>query len=149
MKIICDRKKNNNRTSCLNFLSFSVYAILEFKHLCSLFTCYKLLKTSLSNEQARTLRCMQWRDILVSNTILCLREGFKNPNHGFWPWWGYPPLPPSRQAAGQKINGKKITAKGVTPPSRQAAWNFFAENGVFCSKGGNPRPITASDRPKS
>ena len=42
---------------------------------------------------------------------------------------------PSRQAAGQKINGKKITAKGGTPPpSRQAAWNFFAKNGVFCLK---------------
>ena len=43
------------------------------------------------------------------------------------------PLPSSRQAAGQKINGKKITEKGgpPPPPSRRAAWNFFAENGVF------------------
>ena len=41
--------------------------------------------------------------------------------------------PPSRKAAGQKVNGKKITEKGGSPPrSRKAAWNFFAENGVFC-----------------
>ena len=38
------------------------------------------------------------------------------------------PLPPSRKAAGQKVNGKKITEKG------KAAWNFCAENGVFCLK---------------
>ena len=49
---------------------------------------------------------------------------------------GVPPLPPpSRKATSQKINGKKITEKGGTPPpSRKAAWNFFAENGVFCLK---------------
>ena len=70
---------------------------------------------------------------------------------------GVPPLPPSRQAAGQKINGKKITAKGDTPPpSRQAAWNFFAKSGVFCpifnrffnhGKGGYPPPPHHGKRP--
>ena len=29
---------------------------------------------------------------------------------------GVPPLPPSRKAAGQKVNGKKITEKGGNPP---------------------------------
>ena len=38
------------------------------------------------------------------------------------------PLPPSRKAAGQKVNGKKITEKGVPPP---------------------PPPITESGRPKN
>ena len=62
-----------------------------------------------------------------------------------------------RKAAGQKVNGKKITEKGGTPPPppRKAAWNFFAENGQFGpifnrfflnGKGGYPSPpITESD----
>ena len=32
--------------------------------------------------------------ILLSNTVLHdIREVFKNPNHGFLPWWGGTPLP--------------------------------------------------------
>ena len=73
------------------------------------------------------------------NNKVCqpLRETFKNPNHGFVPWWGYPPrpLPPSRQAAGQKINGKKITAKGGTPPPITASGlEFFRQKRRFLPK---------------
>ena len=44
---------------------------------------------------------------------LGLREGFKNPSHG--------------KAAGQKVNGKKITEKGGSPPP---SWTFSV-TGVF------------------
>ena len=75
--------------------------------------------------------------IMVKGTLkhieICalLREGFKNPNHGFLPWWWYPP--PSRQAAGQKINGKKITAKGGTPspPHHGKRLGFFLPKTAF------------------
>ena len=58
-------------------------------------------------------------------TAFCCDGGTPSPHHG------------------QKINGKKITAKGGTPPppSRQAAWNFFAKNGVFCLKNNVFGPI--------
>ena len=31
-----------------------------------------------------------WEHVLGD---VLVREGFKNPNHGFLQWWGYPPLP--------------------------------------------------------
>ena len=47
-----------------------------------------------------------------------------------------PPLPPSRQAAGQKINGKKITAKGGTPspPITASGLEFFHRKWRFLPK---------------
>ena len=53
----------------------------------------------------------------AKNGVFCLKNTVFGPifnrffNHGKG---GYPP--PSRHATGQKVNGKKITAKGGTPP---------------------------------
>ena len=36
----------------------------------------------------------QLKSFSGSETDQLIRETFKNPNHGFVPWWGYPPSPP-------------------------------------------------------
>ena len=43
----------------------------------------------------------------------------------------HPPLPSSEQAAGQKINGKKITAKGGTPPHHGKRLGIFSPKTAF------------------
>ena len=53
-------------------------------------------------------------------------------------FWGRAPGP-SRTTFSQKVNGKKLTERGVLPPplhgrSVTKNGNFFAENGVFCPK---------------
>ena len=40
---------------------------------------------------------------------------------------GTPPLPITE-------SGRPEKAGSHVPPSRKAAWNFFAENGIFCLK---------------
>ena len=45
------------------------------------------------------------------------------------------PLPPSRKAAGQKVNGKKITEKGGTPPPlTESNLEFFRRKRRFLLK---------------
>ena len=46
-----------------------------------------------------------------------------------------PPSPHHGKRPAKKLTEKKSRQRGVPPPpSRQAAWNFFAKNGVFCLK---------------
>ena len=50
--------------------------------------------------------------------FVSLGEGFKNPSHGNCPLGGYPlpPPGPSRTTFSGKVNEKKVTEKGGSPP---------------------------------
>ena len=61
----------------------------------------------------------------------------QKPQSRFFAVMGVPPPSPHHgKRPAKKLTGKKSRQRGVPPPppSRQAAWNFFAKNGVFCLK---------------
>ena len=73
---------------------------------------------------------MEWYNIIRENGLGkgSITPVTENVRDGGTP----PPLPPSRKAAGQKVNGKKITEKGGTPsPHHGKRLGIFSPKTAF------------------
>ena len=120
--------------------TFSRDIPVHLRHLSTIVQELIIRRTPLSPPRPRTsLPSLNWHQqssnhISTSSSLVT----FNNPSHGNCPLGGYPPGP-SQTTFSRKVNGKKLTEKGGTPPplhgrSVTKNGNFFAENGVFCPK---------------